>query len=157
MVWKHLFQPFMLNVEICPKRPQRGKYCFVWQGKISSENFLLFGLNIFISPQLCMRYTTIIPSCGGDSSIHASQCKQYEIDWHLCRLSEVHLQHKLKLFVPMSFPRKKHTHLTLNEVEWLIEASVSYTVIFLLFECNLYEVLLPFCVLMYEYRKCILL
>ena len=107
MVWKHLFQPFMLNVEICPKWPQRGKYCFVWQGKIFSENFLLFGLNIFISPQLCMRYTTIIPYCGGDSSIHASQYKQYEIDWHLCRLSEVHLQHKLKLFVPMSFPRNK--------------------------------------------------
>ena len=42
----------------------------------------------------------IIPSCGGDSSIHASQYKQYKIYWHLYSLTMERLQHKFSLVVP---------------------------------------------------------
>ena len=57
-------------------------------------------VDTFISPQFGISYKTSIPSCGSDSSIHASQYKHYEIDWHLYRPSGERLQHKFNKSVP---------------------------------------------------------
>ena len=51
---------------------------------------MLIGLNIIISPQLGINYTTNIASCKDDSSTQASQYKQYESDWHFYKLRIKH-------------------------------------------------------------------
>ena len=80
----------------------RNRHQHLWDRRCVSSSRPLewFGLNIFISPQLGLSCTTMIPSCGGDSSIHASQYGQYKINWHLYRLSVERLQHSIYRFVP---------------------------------------------------------